>query len=855
MVELLSLPEKTTITDTFPELSWVVNDPDPDELQTAYQILVASSLPMIIADQGNVWDSGKILSDQSTAVSYAGPELTYGFTYYWKVRTWDRDGNPSPYSTIQQFKVADVKWDWSKYKAALINAGLLRFYLGGYIESQGGSQWGKLALDCDVTIVDQGAGILFRVQDENNHYLWRLSAKEDMLSLYQKVGGQLQRISSVAQDFENKRTYHVRIDVNDTSFQCSINGRLADRVQGCDKFSHGKVGFSTTTTEMMDVDHVVVKAPDGEILLADDFEKTPNFYRVEVTEIAPATFVDHGGGHYFIDFGKAAFGTLRLMLTSPAGGERVVLRLGEMRKGSSVEEDTPGNVVSYKTELILHGGTHAYTVALPKHAYKEPFSNYDPLFNTLPFRYCDIENVPAPLRAKHVTQLAVFYPFDETASHFECSNPALNAVWDLCKYTIKACSAMGIYIDGHRERQMNEGDTYIQQLSNYCVDREYSLARRSHEHVIYDPSTWTEYVQQSVLVAWSDYLFTGDKDSLVRFYDTLKAKSCCALREDNQLISTQTGKVTDRFRATINLFEKNRMQPLVDWPRGERDGYVFTPYNTVANAVHYEVLVTLAEIATLLDKPEDASTFAELAKTHRDVFNQAFWDANACCYTDGIGTSHASLHANVFPLAHGLVPDARIDDVADTLVAKGIVCGTYGSYFMLKALYEAHRGQAALDLMTATGLRSWRNMIRSGSTITMESFDNSLKSNLDWNHAWASAPASIIPMYLMGVQPLEAGFKKIRIQPQTGDLESARLKMPTVRGTVEVDMVNTSQHYRLRINIPSNTCAMVYVPHLGVPGSVVRVDGKRREGVETGPFTVFDDIGSGTHVFERNKQE
>jgi alpha-L-rhamnosidase len=108
------------------------------------------------------------------------------------------------------------------------------------------------------------------------------------------------------------------------------------------------------------------------------------------------------------------------------------------------------------------------------------------------------------------------------------------------------------------------------------------------------------------------------------------------------------------------------------------------------------------------------------------------------------------------------VPDHRQADVADTIVSKSMVRGTYGSFFALKSLYESHRGHAVLDLMTATDLPSWHNVIRSGVTITMESFDNSLKPNLDRNHAWASAPASIVPMYLMGVQPLEPGFGRIR---------------------------------------------------------------------------------------------
>ena len=59
-----------------------------------------------------------------------------------------------------------------------------------------------------------------------------------------------------------------------------------------------------------------------------------------------------------------------------------------------------------------------------------------------------------------------------------------------------------------------------------------------------------------------------------------------------------------------------------------------------------------------------------------------------------------------------------------------------------------------MSLMTATNDRSWWNMIRSGSTISMEAWDLKYKPNSDWNHAWGSAPANIIPGYMWGIRPV-----------------------------------------------------------------------------------------------------
>ena len=82
----------------------------------------------------------------------------------------------------------------------------------------------------------------------------------------------------------------------------------------------------------------------------------------------------------------------------------------------------------------------------------------------MPFRYCEIENYTKPLTTTDIVRESVHYPFDESASFFESNNDILNQVWDLCKYSIKATSFLGIYVDGDRERIPYEADALINQL-------------------------------------------------------------------------------------------------------------------------------------------------------------------------------------------------------------------------------------------------------------------------------------------------------------------------------------------------------------------------------------------------------
>ncbi|MBI4325727.1 MAG: glycoside hydrolase family 78 protein [Chloroflexi bacterium] len=83
---------------TKPRLSWVIQSDQRGQRQTAYQVLVASTPERLAKDQGDLWDSGKVASDQSIQVEYAGKLLASRQQCFWKVRAWDKDGKPSPWS-------------------------------------------------------------------------------------------------------------------------------------------------------------------------------------------------------------------------------------------------------------------------------------------------------------------------------------------------------------------------------------------------------------------------------------------------------------------------------------------------------------------------------------------------------------------------------------------------------------------------------------------------------------------------------------------------------------------------------------------------------------------------------------
>ena len=83
---------------TNPQLSWILSSGQRGEKQTAYQILVASSFEELRGDTGDLWDSGKVLSDETTQIAYHGKPLASHQGCFWKIKAWDQNGKPSKWS-------------------------------------------------------------------------------------------------------------------------------------------------------------------------------------------------------------------------------------------------------------------------------------------------------------------------------------------------------------------------------------------------------------------------------------------------------------------------------------------------------------------------------------------------------------------------------------------------------------------------------------------------------------------------------------------------------------------------------------------------------------------------------------
>jgi alpha-L-rhamnosidase len=115
--------KRNPVTDKLhPRLSWILESDDFGQKQTAYRILVASSPEKLSPGNADLWDSQKITSDKTYQIKYHGKPLHSGEICYWKLKSWDKDGNSSQWSQTARWEMGLL--DKTEWKAKWIGLNL-----------------------------------------------------------------------------------------------------------------------------------------------------------------------------------------------------------------------------------------------------------------------------------------------------------------------------------------------------------------------------------------------------------------------------------------------------------------------------------------------------------------------------------------------------------------------------------------------------------------------------------------------------------------------------------------------------------------------------------------------------------
>lgn len=391
-------------------------------------------------------------------------------------------------------------------------------------------------------------------------------------------------------------------------------------------------------------------------------------------------------------------------------------------------------------------------------------------FGLRPFRYGEL--LPAQPHARIRLRNAL-YPFNHQASAFSCDNADLERIWQFCKTTIQATNA-DVYTDClSRERQAYEADAYVSMLSHFALDNDFTLARRTLNHLMHHPTWPQEWQLLMPTILWEEYRHTGNPTLWKRYYQSLLHRTlhCADWQEDLAI----------RFHETV----------IIDWPPVLRDDYDFEgDFLAVPNAYLYEALLRLSDAARLLQHFDEAEELTQKARRLRRAFHARLYDAEQGLYRDHPFSDHCSFHANIAAIRFELVEPSDAKRILSSLSDKKFPCSPFFAQLFLEALFMHGFSEAACErMLESKNHHGWLMMMDAhAASTTMEVWNPELKKNLSFAHPWATAPVNIISRWMAGIQPLEPGWATISIKPQLGSLQYLRLQLPTPRGPILIEI-------------------------------------------------------------------
>ena len=496
-------------------------------------------------------------------------------------------------------------------------------------------------------------------------------------------------------------------------------------------------------------------------------------------------FLTFEKGCVFADFELDAYAQLDVVVELDAPAE-LDLALGEVATDGRVEREPGGYRIIRTMQKSCPAGKSVFAFELPLHKSPYAYSDSVPLppeadgREVTPFRYVEIIGGSGKVK---LIRKAFYGDFDDSAADFCCDNDNLNRIWAFCKYTMKATAAFGLYIDGERERQPYEGDALSNLLGDLCCGGSALTAKRTIDWLLKTPTWFTEWQLITPLLVYYYWLYTGDQDSVDSWLPELeKLVATFEMQSNNLLRDATKEELVNRVR-----------RDLIDWPPAERDSYELGAYNLTPNCYYVEALQTMAE----LTGKNEYSIAAEKVKT---AILKNF--RNGEKFIDSLESTHTAFHSVLYPAYFNIAE--LTDEMRHILLDKGMSCSVFTSQFLLEYCFDNGLSDHAYKLLLSKDLRSWNNMLAKGATMAMEAWDNSLKPNQDWNHAWGAAPANLIPRCIAGIKPLEPGFRKFSVTPHPGNLKEFYCKHPTPWGTIELKYKDGT----CQLTVPAGTTAV-----------------------------------------------
>jgi alpha-L-rhamnosidase len=843
------------LDETEPRFSWLLDDDRRGARQSAYQLLVSSSADRLTVGDGDLWDSGKVESDATAHVVYAGAPLLAFASAVWKVRSWDGDDAAGDWSEPASFELGPLSpQDWAAVTGSR-GAAFIRASVVGDSKTSPPAPYLRREFDIPGTVVRARlyvtalglyeASINGRIVTDDVH-------RPGWTDYSRRVPFQAYDVTELLQSGSNA----LGVILGDGWYCGFIGGRrqvYGDRPQALALLRIELEGESaplivgtddswrTTTGPILSSDNYDGETYDARLELPgwdrpgyDDADwaaveslgswtggnmtvvatTAPPVRRIE--ELRPRSVTARPGGATQFDFGQNMVGRVRIRVQAPAGTE-IVLRFAEI-----LEPDGS-----------LHTANLATAKATDRYIAKgDGVEVYEPRFTFHGFRYLEVTGVEG-LDADAVSGL-VLHSDAPFAGDFECSSDLLTQLQRNIRW-----GQRGNWVDvptdcpQRSERLGWTGDIQVFSrtatfnmdvasfLSKYVTDLRDGQLQGGIERGSYPwvaPSVVPRgggpgWADAGVVVPWVVYERYGDLRVLERHYASM-------LGYVEFLERTARGRTEGRFLGFGDWLALDAVEQDVEG-FGVDDRFGGTPRDLLWLAYDAYSTGLVARIAGLLGRAEDAGRLTERRATLDAEFARRYVGADGRL---SVTTQTACLLALHFDL---LRDPAHRQSAVETLVENiervgHLETGFLGTPYLLPVLGAIGRPDLAYRLLERTEYPSWLYPVTQGATTIWERWDawtatDGFKADgmNSFNHYAYGAVGEWLFRAVAGIDTTTdgAGYRELLVSPELGgSLTSARAHLETLHGRVETSWTLDGERATLNVTVPANTTAILRLP-------------------------------------------
>ncbi len=882
------------IDQSAPKLGWQLQTNQQGILQTSYRVLVADDSMLLQKNIGNTWDSKKQPSNASIQITYQGKPLETAKKYYWKVMVWDNKKNISGWSATASWQMGLLNraaWEGAKWigyeqlpdslkiltglqnkpkNSPVLNdtmpllrkafsivkpvkkATMFICGLGQFECSINGKKIGDHFLDPAWTQFDKEAMyVSFDVSENintgNNAIGVMLGNGFHLTPLkrYRKLTNALgypKMICRLLIEFNDGSSQNI---ISDATWKTTLSPITFSAMYGGEDYNSTMEQAGWNMPSFDDKHWRNAMVVDGSHQLRSQLSEPIKFFETftpqKITKIKDSVYV--------FDLGQNASGIPAITIQGKKGDTIKIIPAELLNADGTANQKATGS--RFYFQYILKGSG---------------VESWQPRFTYYGYRYLQVEGVVVPgennpsklpavlgIKGLHMRNAAA------RVGEFSSSSDLFNKTDQLIDWAIRSNMQSVITDCPHREKLgwleqvhlMGNSIRYNYDVVNLMKKTVYDMMLSQTENGLI-PEIAPEYVKfegggdmfrdspewgsTGIILPWYLYLWYGEKDLLKEAYPMM-----------TRYITYLKTKATNHILT----------QGLGDWyDLGPNHPGVsqLTTKGVTATAIYFYDLEIMVKIATMLGKADDAMAYTALAAEVKSAYNKTFFNASTNQYATGSQTSNAM--AVYMNLVDPKNKAAVINNIVNELKANNnaLTAGDIGYRYLLRVLEDAGRSDVIFDMNNRVDVPGYGYQLAKGATALTESWQ--ALPSVSNNHLMLGHLMEWFYSGLAGLRQNEnaVAFKQINIIPEpVGDISSAKASYLSPYGLISSDWKKQSNSFELKVEIPANTTATVYLP--ANKTSVIKVNGQalstgsdsRMVKYENGKALIA--VGSGSYNF------